>query len=81
MNELSIGNEKIPSIISDPFSKKCITSISVIYQDFWGDGKWRASGTVAFKNGDTKGEQKFKGNTFDEVVAGIKLFIQSELNQ
>jgi hypothetical protein len=81
MSYLDIGNESLPSIINDPFNKKSIVAIHVFYQDYWDSGKWEASGTVKFKNGDTSGEQKFKGKTFDEVVSAIKIFIQSELNQ
>ncbi len=73
----NIGNEKLPSIISDPFSKTKVTSIRVSYQDFWGKGEWKATGTVKFKNGNTEAEQNFEGETFDEVVLKIKAMLSS----
>lgn len=77
MNLFGFGKEKLPSIIKDPFNKLSITQISIRYRDFCGDGKWKATGEVDFKNGNTSGEQSFEGETFDEVVMQIKVFIES----
>lgn len=74
-----LGNEKLPSVLNDPFKKSSVTSIVVRYEDYWSRGNWEARGTVYFKNGDTKGEQKFIAPTFDEVVSKIKQFIEIEL--
>ena len=71
------GKNKLPSVIKDPFIKNKVKRINVTYQDFWDDGKWAASGTVSFKNGDTAGEHNFKGETFDEVVMQIKIMLDN----
>lgn len=68
----NIGNAKLPSVIKDPFGKTKVTKITVSFEDFWNSGKWKARGYVYFKNGDTCGDQKFEGETFDEVVLKIK---------
>ena len=71
----NIGNQKLPSILNDPFHKTNVKKVFVNFEDFWGDGKWKASGVVYFRNGKTNGQQEFNGETFDEVVAQIKTFI------
>lgn len=77
MKLLGFGSNKLPSVIQDPFSKTKITGIYVDFTDFWGRGNWEASGRVTFQNGDTKGEQRFKGPTFDSVVEQIKAMIET----
>ena len=74
-----LGNEKLPTIIKDPFKKNCVKQIYVYYSHSWIGDKWEASGSVQFTNGNTKGEQLFSGDTFDEVVMKIKNFIDNEL--
>lgn len=74
----SMGNQKLPSIIKDPFEKNSIEGVSVRLFKGW-NGEWRASGNVNFKNGNTEGTQNFKAQTFDEVVVQIKSLLQ-ELN-
>lgn len=69
-----IGKEKLPSVLKDPFNKISIDRIMVVYDKNLFSDEWSARGTVSFKNGDTNGEQKFKGDTFDEVVIKIKHF-------
>lgn len=71
-----LGNVNMPSCLSDPFKKKNITSIMVTYTPHIFTGEWQATGYVDFTNGNTKGQQKFKANTFDEVVLLIKNFIE-----
>jgi ABC-type antimicrobial peptide transport system permease subunit len=67
-----IGKEKLPSIINDPFKKSKVKSIRVHYgEKVFGIG-WHAYGVLEFQNGNTTGEQKFNGETFDDVVASIK---------
>lgn len=73
--KLQIGNESMPSLLNDPFKKNKITRISVFYRELM--RVWSATGTVEFTNGDTKGEQRFEGETFDEVTLKIKHFINN----
>jgi len=73
--EQQMGQQPLPSELNDPFSKTKITRIYVSYGTFF--NKWSANGTIEFENGDTNGEQKFKGETFDEVVIKMKAFIQN----
>lgn len=70
-----IGSEKMPSILNDPFGKTFIKRVYVSFGVF--NQKWNAYGEVEFKNGNTVGQQKFDGDTFDEVVQKIKLFIST----
>ena len=78
MKELNgIGAQSLPSILKDPFSKVCVSWVSVFYSPNFFSDKWEAHGTVEFKNGNTKGEQSFKAETFDECTAQIREFIKS----
>lgn len=75
MDLTEIGTERMPSVLKDPFKKTCVKRV---YVSFWlFSGKWSANGSVEFENGSTKGEQKFDGQTFDEVVQKIKSFISN----
>lgn len=76
MNDLktNMGNEKMPSILKDPFNKTSVKRIYVSYSEFM--RKWSANGSIEFSNGNTSGEQKFTANTFDEVVAQMKAFLE-----
>jgi len=77
MSELTqtLGNTRLPSVLNDPFAKVHINRIYVSFRNSWNSG-WVASGSVEFRNGETKGEQEFTGRTFDEVVMKIKSFIE-----
>lgn len=68
-----IGKEKLPSILKDPFNKNAVKRIYVSFSEY--SGTWSANGSVEFQNGNTKGEQKFTGQTFDDVVLQIKSLI------
>ena len=78
MNILGFGKQKLPSILKDPFATVHITRVYVSCSTFM--GKWSANGCVEFTNGDTSGEQNFRGDTFDEVVLKIKSFLD-DLNR
>ena len=73
-----IGENKLSGTLAQPFNKESVKRIMVVYRDEW-KGKWSAYGTVEFENRDTKGEQRFEGENFDEVVAKIKAFLTHEL--
>lgn len=71
----NIGNEKLPSVINDPFKKNQITKIFV-----WAGktgGKWSFSGDVEFTCGSTSGTQEFRGESFDDVVLKIKAMLET----
>jgi hypothetical protein len=70
----NLGNESFPSIISNPFAKININRVSVSFSKY--NDRWSAYGNVEFSNNNTNGEQKFKGETFDDVVIQIKAMIQ-----
>ena len=78
MKELEFG-EKLPGILKDPFEKGLIKGIRVhmFKLSYAGEGKWTAIGSVEFKNGNTEGEQKFKAETFNEVVQQIEVFLKT----
>jgi|WetSurMetagenome_2_1015567.scaffolds.fasta_scaffold644248_1 hypothetical protein len=72
---LKFGKESLPSVIQNPFMKTKVKRIWVSYSEqfnFRGPEKWSANGSIEFENGETKGEQKFTAETFDEVVLKIK---------
>lgn len=71
----NIGEEKMPSVLKDPFNKNSVKRIYVSYRENIFGQDWYATGCVEFLNGSTKGEQEFKGASFDEVVAQIKVFL------
>ena len=75
INKTNIGGQKLPSVLNDPFLKDKIEMIAVYYNKNIFKGNWTAWGRVEFKNGNTQGEQKFEGETFDEVVLKIKEFL------
>ena len=75
-----LGEEQMPSITNNPFKKSSIISINVDYsQSLFDHDKWSAYGNIKFKNGNTEGNQKFKEDSFDNVVAQIKNYINKEL--
>lgn len=67
----------LPSVINNPFQKKMITQIYISISQNLFDENFSAYGTVKFKNGNTGGEQKFTGHSFDDVVMQIKEMINS----
>ena len=68
-----IGKEQLPSVLKNPFGKNSIKRIYVSFYQY--NDRWSANGSVEFENGNTKGEQKFTGQTFDDVVLQIKALI------
>lgn len=65
------------SVLNDPFSTQTIESVTVrVYKGYF-NGAFTASGTVKFKNGNTKGEQEFTGESFDHITQQIKSFIET----
>lgn len=70
-----MGKESLPSDLNNPFNKRNIESVYVSFRRGILSGNWNAYGSVEFKNGNTSGEQKFEGATFDEVVIKIKAFL------
>ena len=68
----------MPSIVKDPFKKNCVTGITVRFEaNIFNSEKWDADGYVYFKNGNSNGQQNFKGDTFDSVVIQIKAFLET----
>lgn len=80
-NIKNFGNNKMPSVLKDPFSKKKITRIYVSFNEpIWSsDTKWKANGSIKFKDGSTNGEQEFNAegdDAFDQVVLQMRAFIE-----
>lgn len=79
----SFGNENL-SVINNPFNKNKIKRIYVSFsKSSWtsDNGKWFANGSIEFQNGNTSGEQKFDGETFDDVVLQMKAVINQLMNE
>lgn len=72
---------KLPSIHVDPFKKDCIKDIDIHMTSPWiGNGAPYWWATVAFKNGNTEGKQKFDGykvDEFERLIRDIQNFINS----
>lgn len=79
MNLLGFGKESMPTVLKDPFGKRNVTRIYVSMSQSLFNDTFSANGSVEFKNGDTHGEQKFNGDTFDDVVLKIQAFLKNEL--
>ena len=79
MNDLqNIGSNKMLSVINDPFKKSKVTMVYVCgNRSLFDKDKFRFSGTVKFENGNTKGEQEFEGESFDDVVLKIKAMLET----
>lgn len=71
---ISSINDSI-SIINNPFIKNSISRIYVNYYYCNIFNCWKANGLIEFTNGNTKGEQKFTGQTFDDIVTQIKALV------
>ncbi len=78
-NISSIGEQKLPSILKDPFSRVCIKRLNVGM--YLNGNNWIAHGNVDFVNGQTEGSQKFNGTEFDEIVLKIREFIKELENK
>lgn len=64
------------TILKDPFLLQTIHTVSITYTKGFGD-KFYAFGRVEFINGNTKGEQRFKGTDFDHVALQVKAFLET----
>jgi hypothetical protein len=66
------------SPITNPFNKASIEGISlhVTKNTLINDSSYSCWGYVEFKNGSTGGKQSFKADTFDELAAQVKAFIE-----
>lgn len=72
-----IMGEQLPSIVENPFKKDCITNIRMFAGRSLFDNNWYFRGNVEFRNGNTKGEQKFEKNSFDELYIAIANFCKT----
>lgn len=79
MTDIDFGKEKLPTVIQNPFGKTKIRRVCVFFYPFgtMGDSCAKASGSIEFYNGETKGEQSFMGDTFDEVVLKMKAMLEN----
>lgn len=73
----SFGNETLPSVINDPFKKTKVVKFTTWCAKSILNDSWTYSGSLYFENGNTTGEQKFSGTSFDDVVSQMKSCIQS----
>lgn len=62
------------SIVKDPFNKNCMVGLWVHCNKSNYSG-WSYSGSVNFENGNTKGEQKFNGESLKDVLLKVEAFI------
>ena len=75
-NLLGNGGNQLPAEINNPFSMEHIEKISMYCsKDMFGDG-FSIRGYVEFKNGETKGEQKFEAGSLGELFVKIHGFCE-----
>jgi len=77
---LNLLNAKPLSILKDPFRKSCVTNVRIVMnrRGLYDEGEpyWHAS--VDFRNGNTKGEQKFADRaTFQEITSDVEAFLKT----
>lgn len=64
------------SVLNDPFSKNNMIGLST-YCSVGYNGEWSYRGTVNFKNGDTEGEQSFKGESLSGLLTKMQAFVET----
>jgi len=77
-----IGDVVLGPGITNPFTRDSIISVYVSMMRLDRRGRkddWLHYGIVKFKKGNTTGEQRFDGDSFDDVTLKIKNFINNEL--
>lgn len=67
----------LPSVIENPFSKDCITNVSMRASKNLFNETFYFRGSVEFKKGNTTGEQKFEADSFDELYIKIANFCKT----
>lgn len=64
------------SVLNDPFNRSSMVGLST-YCSVGYDGRWSYRGTVKFKNGDTEGEQNFKGDSLNALLVKMQAFVET----
>lgn len=70
------SNNKI-SPVNNPFSKTCITDVTVCGRKRMFGEDWYFSGIIKFQNGNTSGEHKIEGDSMNDVIRKTDVFIHS----
>lgn len=65
------------SVLNDPFNLGSMTRFTTFCSKSDFDGSWSYHGTVAFKNGDTQGEQKFRGDSLNGLLLKMQAFVET----
>lgn len=81
MNSLNLGSNNVPSVIMDPFDHGNIRAITVYVRDLFGKGEFKYSARIEFNNGNTSGEQRIEGDSFEDVVSQIRQLVDSLSNK
>lgn len=72
------GSTALPSDLKDPFRVDAIERIWFGISKSWLDKSvMNFTATVEFRNGNTKGEQKFNAPDFETLVRKVKDFTES----
>jgi hypothetical protein len=74
IDSINVGNQKLPSVFSDPFTTTCIDRIYLYLYPRNKEDK--VHGSIKFSRQRTTGEQDFRGETFEAVMAQMKEFIE-----
>jgi len=68
-------------IIKNPFEFQNIEEIHIHSVKSWVSNKFLHFGSVCFSNGNTKGEQKFKGDNLSDVFTQVYNFCNQLSNK
>lgn len=74
---LNIFTDSSIGILKDPFRQECIDQVHFFMIKSCISGNATFTAIVKFKNDNTQGEQKFTGNSFDDLGKQVNAFIQT----
>lgn len=78
MSNLTVEDIKqsAASILKDPFNVGSMVQLSTFASKGY-LGTWTYRGTVGFKNGETEGEQKFTGESLQDLLVKMQAFVET----
>lgn len=75
METKELFGKTLPTDIQNPFLKECITYVSITARThLFDENEWIFEGVVKFKQGNTSGEQRFKGDNLADVYMRVMNF-------
>lgn len=72
-----LNGENKPSLLNNPFNESCVKNIFFHVRKSQLTNEFQSTASVEFQNGNTGGEQKFKAETFADLVKQVEDFIKT----